>query len=481
MSNDDRSLMWFRDDLRVGDNPALSAATASGGPVAAVYFAPDDQGGARPLGAAALWKLDGALRALARDLAELNVPLLLTRGAPSEKLPEIAEKIGATAVSWNRRYEPAAVEIDKATKAACADAGLEATSYNGALLVEPWQVKTADGGFYKVFSPFCKAARKDAPPPAPKPRPEPARAWDDPPGSPEDIDDWALKPTKPDWAGGLRETWAHGEDAARERLQAFIKEGFSGYRKGRDLMAANHVSALSPYLRFGEISPRQAREAAGRAVEDGDASDADFEAFERELYWRDFAYNLLFHANDLAKANFQSKFDEFPWRNSAADLKAWTRGETGYPVVDAGMRQLWETGWMHNRTRMVVASFLTKHLLIDWREGEAWFWDTLVDADVASNPSNWQWVAGSGADAAPYFRIFNPMTQGEKFDGDGAYVRRWLPELADLPDKYIHAPWTAPDDVLSDAGVKLGVTYPKPIVDHKPARERALDAFKSIS
>ncbi len=472
------SLVWFRDDLRTGDNPALAAAIAASRCTAAVYILETAPETLRKPGGAALWKLHGALEALAIDLAALNVPLILMRGDARRVVPDCMADVGADRVFWNRRYSPAAVAVDSAVKSDLRDRGAEVHSFNASLLIEPFAAKTKDGGYYKVFSPFCRAARAMDCDLAPLRAPKPAASWPKPPTFGETLEEWELLPTKPDWAGGLRATWAHGERAAKQRLSAFLDDGFGGYRDGRDIPDSAHVSMLSPHLRFGEIGPRQVRAAAAAAAERaGGARDKDFEAFERELYWRDFSHNLLFHADDLATKNFQEKFDAFPWRTDAKALQAWRRGRTGYPIVDAGMRQLWETGWMHNRVRMVVASFLTKHLVIDWREGEAWFWDTLVDADHASNPANWQWVAGSGADAAPYFRIFNPMTQGEKFDPDGAYVRRWVPELKDLPKKYVHAPWTAPDDMLKNAGIRLGETYPEPIVDHKTARERALAAF----
>lgn len=476
------TLVWFRNDLRVGDNPALQRAAAAGAPIAGLYIREPADRGPRLLGGAANWKLHGALEALAADLTALNAPLLLMSGAARDVVPQVAASVRADAVFWNRRYEPAAAAVDRDVKSALKGRGVHVESFGGGALVEPFEVKTAAGGAYKVFTPFCKAARARAVDLTPLSRPRPFPRWASRPNFGEALDGWKLRPTAPDWAGGLKATWRHGETAALQRLDAFIAGGFNGYRDGRNFPATPHVSALSPHLRFGEIGPRQARQAAWTAAAQGAGGrDADFEAFERELYWRDFSTNLLFHADDLANANHQAKFDEFPWRDDSAGLKAWREGRTGYPIVDAGMRQLWRTGWMHNRVRMIAASFLTKHLMIDWRQGERWFWDTLVDADAASNPANWQWVAGSGADAAPYFRIFNPMTQGQKLDPDGAYVRRWAPELSGLPDKHIHAPWAADAAALRSAGVALGQEYPAPIVDHKAARERALSAFKALS
>ena len=466
------ALVWFRDDLRTGDHPALAAAIARGAPVAGLYVLEEE--GPRPLGAAARWKLHGALAALERDLAALNVPLILKCGSARTILPETGRRLGAEAAFWNRRYEPAAVSVDRAVKSNLKSLGIEARSFSGTLLVEPFAVRTKAGGDFKTFTPFCEAARALGAP-EPLSGPGPAAKWTRDVDCGARLESWSLRPTRPDWADGLRATWGHGEAAATSRLAVFLEDGFEGYRNGRDILAGGHVSGLSPHLRFGEISARQARMAA--LVRHGET--ADFEAFERELYWRDFSYNLLHHADDLASKNVQTRFDAFPWANDEAAAEAWRRGRTGYPVVDAAMRELWRTGYVHNRARMIVASFLTKHLRIDWRVGEAWFWDTLVDADVASNPANWQWVAGSGADAAPYFRIFNPMTQGEKFDPDGAYVGKWVPELAGMPAKHIHAPWSASEGVLLAARVALGETYPRPIVDHAEARKRALAAFEA--
>ena len=485
MTSNGISLMWFRDDLRVSDQPALTAAVARGKPVAALYIL-DATGDGRPLGAAARWKRHGALLSLEASLAALNVPLILKRGDPAAILDGLVSALGVDAVYWSRRYGPDVVAQDKALMAGLRTRGVAVASFNGRLLAEPWTVKTRAGGWFKVFTPFCRAARAAGDDLRPLPAPAAAPAHDWPKNLGDDIDGWGLAPpspawTEPDWTEGLAERWAGGEAAAAARLRGFLDDGFKGYRDGRNLPAAPHVSGLSPYLATGEISPRQARQAALVATEAaGGTLDADFEAFERELYWRDFSHNLLFFSDGLATQNFQEKFDGFQWASDEAAFQAWAAGRTGYPIVDAGMRELWRTGYMHNRVRMIAASFLAKHLLIDWRRGEEWFWNTLVDADPASNPANWQWVAGSGADAAPYFRIFNPMTQGPKFDPAGDYVRKWVPELAALPSNRLGAPWTAPEHMLSAAGFRLGETYPHPIVDHGVARERALAAFGEI-
>jgi deoxyribodipyrimidine photo-lyase len=294
----------------------------------------------------------------------------------------------------------------------------------------------------------------------------------------ETLSDWALLPTKPAWAGGLRETWKPGEDGAHERLDEFVCERVCGYASMRDVPGVESTSRLSPHLANGEITPAQIIHALNAS--DAEASPKDRTVFRKEVGWREFSYHLLVNQPELPHRNHNSRFDGFPWKDDETTLLAWQKGMTGYPIVDAGMRELWLTGWMHNRVRMVAASFLTKHLMIDWRKGEHWFWDTLVDADPASNAASWQWVAGSGADAAPYFRVFNPIIQGEKFDPDGEYVRRYVPELANMPSKFIHKPWTAPDDVLAEARVHLGETYPTPIVEHQQARNRALAAYEKI-
>ncbi|MGZ0190329.1 MAG: cryptochrome/photolyase family protein, partial [Alphaproteobacteria bacterium] len=462
-------------------------AVARGEPVVGLYaLNRPGADGARAPGAATRWKLHGALQDLRNALATLNIPLILRSGDIAETLDIVVRELEIAAVFWSRRYAPDAVAQDATVMAKLKAKGILAKSFNGKLLAEPWTVKTQAGGWFKVFTPFCRAARASHPGLRPLPAPGLAPPWENQPNLGDDLETWGLTPnspawSEPDWTGGLAARWPSGEGAAKARMSAFLEDGFKGYKDGRNLPWAPHVSGLSPYLATGELSPRQARQAALNASEEaGGALNADFETFERELYWRDFSYTLLFYGDDISAKNLQSKFDAFPWRDDEAAFKAWTKGETGYPIVDAGMRELWRTGYMHNRIRMITASFLTKHLLIDWRRGEQWFWATLVDADPASNPVNWQWVAGSGADAAPYFRIFNPMTQGEKFDPDGAYVRTWVPELSDMPDKYLHAPWIAPESVLKTAREALGVMYPRPIVDHKIARDRALAAYKKM-
>lgn len=472
------SLLWFRDDLRLADNPALDALARIGAPLAALYLLDEDSPHIRPLGGAARWWLAQSLRALAADLARHGVPLLLRRGPATRVVPEVAAALGAATVAFNRRAGAAEGRIDEAVAARLKAEDRRVLAFHAHLLHPPGSVRSGAGRMPRTFSAFQRAARGhavEAPLPAPR---KLAGATHPPAGKP--LESWELEPAHPDWAGGLRSTWTAGETAARAQLERFLDDGLKGYGAGRDRPDLDHVSRLSPHLRFGEISPRQVLYAIRHAAESGTAPAADAEKFEAELYWREFSHHLLAEEPDLARRNIQPGFDAFPWRECPGELKAWRRGLTGYPLVDAGMRQLWQTGWMHNRVRMVVASFLAKHLLIDWRAGEEWFWDTLVDADAANNPASWQWVAGAGLDAVPYFRIFNPVAQGEKFDPDGVYVRAYVPELKRLPATLIHRPWTAPADTLAAAGIRLGHTYPKPVVDHGAARERALLAFGHI-
>ncbi len=469
------ALVWFRNDLRLSDNPALMAASASGRPLIAVYVLDDENAGAWAMGGASLWWLHHTLASLAQNLEAIGGSLILKRGKADEMIPALADETGAAAVYWNRAYEPWAIARDTQIKAALTQASIEARSFNGSLIVEPWEIATKQGKPYKVFTPFWKSLKASHRPADPIAAPA-ELSFAAPPTS-DRLDDWALLPTRPDWAGGLRQMWSPGEAGAQTRLTTFIAEGLSDYDTGRDKPAVRGTSFLSPHLHFGEISPRQVWHAI-EASPQGQGEDAD--SYLSEIAWREFSYNLLYHFPSFPEDNFQPRFDHFDWTGTDADFAAWTRGLTGYPIVDAGMRQLYETGWMHNRVRMIVASFLVKDLFIHWRRGEDWFWDTLVDADLASNAAGWQWVAGSGADAAPYFRIFNPVSQGEKFDPDGDYVRKWIPELAKLPRRVIHAPWTADRATLAQAGVTLGLDYPKPIVDHAEARQKALAAFAKI-
>jgi deoxyribodipyrimidine photo-lyase len=468
------ALVLFRNDLRLADNPALAHAIASGRPVIALYVFDDGHDGQRRLGGAARWWLSRSLAALARSLEKLGNRLVLRSGAAREVIPAVAGETGAALVTWNRRYEAAGIAIDSAIKTDLKSKGIAAESFSGALLREPWSIRSQAGQPMKVFTPFWRAHQALGEPPAPLPAPSHIPAFAGEIAS-ESLGDWHLEPRQPNWAAGFEAAWHPGETGASDRLGEFLDHDLPRYAVERDRPDRPSTSRLSPHLRFGEISPAQIWQAARMAAEA--RGGAGLGKFQSEIGWREFAYHLLYHWPKLASENIQPRFDDFPWTDDAERWQAWTKGLTGYPIVDAGMRQLWRTGWMHNRVRMVAASFLVKHLLVDWRQGEAWFWDTLVDADPANNPVSWQWVAGSGADAAPFFRIFNPMLQGERFDPDGDYVRHWVPELAALPVPAIHAPWRAKPATLAAAGVRLGETYPRPIVDHEVARVRALAAF----
>jgi len=443
------SIVWLRDDLRVADNPALSAAVDRGGPVVVLYLLDEESPGARPLGGASRWWLHGSLAALAAELADRGAHLTLRRGAAGTVIPQLVAESGAGAVYWNRRYG-ALREVDAELKSRLRADGLDVQSFGASLLFEPWTITTGAGDPYKVFTPFWRACLAGDDPRAPLPPPERIEGLA---VASDDLDTWALLPTRPDWAAGLRAAWTPGEQGADARLEQFVEHGLPLYHR-RDEPGIEATSRLSPHLRFGELSPHQvwARLRGPLAP----AAIANRPKFLSEIGWREFSYSILFHQPTIATENVRRDFDAFPWQApDPAVLEAWRRGMTGIPLVDAGMRQLWTSGWMHNRVRMIAASLLTKNLLIDWRVGEAWFWDTLVDADEASNAASWQWVAGSGADAAPYFRVFNPVLQAERFDPDQAYVRQWVPELG------------------------TGA-YPRPIVDLAASRTAALAAYEVV-
>ncbi len=483
------AIVWFRRDLRLADNPALHEAAAGGRPIVPVYILDRESAGARPPGGAAQWWLHGSLAALAQDLAGHGLRLVLRRGPAGPALDRLIAETGAGSVFWNRCYEPWEIARDRAIKAGLKAAGVAARSFNVGLLFEPWTVATGQGAPYRVFTPFWHACRRADPPPPPLPAPDlaasAAAAAAAGPVDNDSLDSWALRPGAPDWAAGLRTAWQPGEAAARRLLDRFRGRSLPDYAAGRDRPDRAATSRLSPHLHFGEIGPRQVWDAirALPGAADGredDPAAAGREKFLAELGWREFAHHLLFHFPSLPEEPLQPRFARFPWADDPAALRAWQRGRTGYPLVDAGMRQLWQTGWMHNRVRMVAASFLVKHLRLPWQAGAAWFLDTLVDADLANNSAGWQWVAGCGADAAPWFRIFNPVIQGRKFDPDGAYVRRFVPELARLPDRWVHRPWQAPADVCAAAGLRLGEDYPLPIVDHAAARRAALEAYAAL-
>lgn len=453
------SIVWLRDDLRLADNPALHAAVERGGPVVVLWLLDEQSPGSRALGGASRWWLHHSLARLDEQLREHGAALTLRRGAAAESIPQLVRETGAGAVYWNRRYG-ALREVDAALKSTLRDDGLTVESFGANLLFEPWRITTGAGEPFKVFTPFWRACLASGEPREPLPAPERIDGLE---VDGDELESWTLLPTRPDWAAGLREAWTPGEAGAHDRLEHFVEHGLELYHR-RDEPGVEATSRLSPHLRFGELSPHQIwARAHGRDPVGGGSAPAlsagaarNRAKFLSEVGWREFSYTILFTRPDIAQRNYRAEFDAFPWsRPDPEALEAWQQGRTGIPIVDAGMRELWTTGWMHNRVRMIVASMLTKNLLIDWRVGEAWFWDTLVDADEANNPASWQWVAGSGADAAPYFRVFNPVLQAEKFDADGEYVRRWVPEVETAE-------------------------YPSPIVDLRESRAQALAAYDVV-
>ena len=461
-------LVWFRRDLRLSDNPALTWAAGTGRPVIPVFIL-DEEAGDTAVGSASRWWLHGSLRELAAGLRRLGCRLVLRRGPAGGELTALVQECGAAAVVWNRLYDPSATVRDRRIKAGLKESGTEVRSFNAGLLFEPWTVKTGGGSPYRVFTPFWRRCLEIdfKPPGAPVSGLQQPQRW---PES-DKLEDWGLLGHS-ETEAGLGRHWSPGEREAGKKLDEFLRESVGTYHECRDLPAQTATSRLSPHLHFGEIGPRQVAAAIG-VHEQGPGPDA----FLRELGWREFSHHLLFHNPNMETENLRTEFDRMPWRDDPEGLECWRNGQTGYPLVDAGMRELSATGWMHNRVRMVAASFLTKHLLIDWRAGAEWFLEALVDADRANNSAGWQWVAGCGADAAPYHRIFNPVAQSRRFDGAGQYLRCWIPELAQLPDEHIHSPWTAPPEVLEDSGVRFGEDYPFPIVEHRAARKRALAAY----
>jgi deoxyribodipyrimidine photo-lyase len=470
------TIHWFRQDLRLADNPALSAA-AQAGTVLPVYILDDYHSAEWAMGSASRWWLHHALTHLNESLGGR---LLVLRGDPLQVLPALARQVQANTVFWNRCYEPWRIARDKQIKESLQTESITVCSHNASLLWEPWQILKSDNKPYQVFTPFYRrGCLRATPPRSPLPRPSSLQIRQIAGMGQGSIDALALLPTIP-WDHVMKNTWHVGEAAASARLRSFLAEGLRGYKEGRNFPQRPHVSRLSPHLHFGEISPNQVWTEAERVgMEQG--LDEDLDCFQSELGWREFAFSLLYHQPTLSRVAIQRKFEHFPWIDDPVLLSAWQKGQTGFPLVDAGMRELWQTGYMHNRVRMVAGSFLVKNLLLHWHRGEEWFWDCLVDADLAANSASWQWIAGCGADAAPYFRVFNPVTQSKRFDPEGGYIRRYVPELARLPDKYLHDPASAPVPILNAAGITLGVHYPHPIVDLKTSRERALAAFRSLS
>ena len=479
MTDPSTAIAWFRRDLRLTDNPALAAACERAERVVALYVhAPGEDGEWAP-GGASRWWLHHSLASLVAALRARGGHLCLRTGDSLETLLAVARETNAGGVYWNRLYEPAAVARDTHIKAALRDAGIECESFNAALLHEPWQVRTGQGEPYRVFTPFWRtcAAQLDALP-RPLPPPQAIAALSKPPAS-RALGELGLLPRIRRDAG-LHEAWIPGEDDALAQVEAFTEGAMARYADGRNRPDLAETSRLSAHLHFGEIGPRQCLAAARAAIIGHPAAQASADSFVRELGWREFAHHLLYHFPHTTTAPLDPRFEAFPWEPNDAWLEAWQRGRTGYPIVDAGLRELWTTGWMHNRVRMIAASLLTKNLRQSWLAGARWFWDTLVDADLANNTLGWQWTAGCGADAAPFFRIFNPMLQTERFDPDRVYLRRWLPELARLPDAWIHRPWEAPRAILAEAGVEIGRDYPAPIVDFRDSREAALAAYAAI-
>jgi deoxyribodipyrimidine photo-lyase len=456
-------LMWFRQDLRLADHPALTAAAA--GPVIPVFILDDETPGEWRWGGASRWWLH-------HSLVKLNstLPLVFRRGEAVGVLEKLIAETGAASLYFTRDYAPWSGALEHRVKAMCDDKGVSCHRHGGFLLHEPESVRNGSGEFFKVYTPYARVCFAKGEPRAPKP--VPAITLHDGAVASDALADWNLLPSKPDWAAGLRAAWQPGEAGARALLDVFLDDGLKGYAEGRDRPDKAHVSRLSAHLHWGEISPHQVWSATRAAMARAEGGlDRDGEKFLKEVLWREFAYNLVHHVPTFPDHPFKAEYADFPWMKDPEALSKWQTGQTGYPIVDAGMRELWATGIMHNRVRMIVASFLIKDLLIPWQSGERWFWDTLVDADIGSNSASWQWVAGCGADAAPYYRVFNPVLQGEKFDPHGTYVRHWVPELRDVTDDYVHKPWEMPVPPKA---------YPKRVVDHAMARDRALNAFKKI-
>lgn len=466
-------IVWFRQDLRVSDHPALYEAAKSGA-VLPVYILDDKNAREAKMGSASRWWLHHSLIDLN---THLNNHLCVYQGDPQTILLEIAQKNNIHAVYWTRCYEPWRITRDQGIKKQLTMQGITCRSFNGALLWEPWDTLKKDSTPYQIFTPFYKNCLTVCAPRQPLPAPETLDLIKDSQHHTA-IDALGLLPTIP-WDNALSTCWHIGSTHAQQQLDYFIAHGLAGYQKGRDYPAKHKVSRLSAYLHFGEISPNQVWYAV-QMHGIGQRLESEVAHFLRELIWREFSYSLLYHFPALPHHNLHAKFDPFPWENNLTTLKRWQQAQTGYPIIDAGMRELWQTGYMHNRIRMITGSFLVKNLLLHWQHGARWFWDCLVDADLANNSASWQWVAGCGADAAPYFRIFNPITQGKKFDPTGEYTRRFVPELARLPDQYLFCPWEAPAAVLKEAGITLGTTYPEPIVPLQFSRQRALDAFASL-
>lgn len=467
------AIVWFRQDLRCQDNPALTLACANHQKLIPLYI--KDPNPVIAMGGAQQWWLHHSLIALQSDLIKVHLDLYFRQNNPLTVLKELIAQYQVEAVYWNRCYEPMHIARDQHIKTELKALGINVISCNGSLLHEPWEVLNKSGGFYKVFTPYWRHCVDNV---ELKPLRQIVKWPIKTDIYSETLEDWGLLPVSPNWASAFASYWQPGEAGAMAKLNLFIDSGMRGYKELRNEPAKSATSRLSPHVHFGEISPQQIWRAVQHAMHDPNCDISSAQTFLSELGWREFSYQLLYHYPQLMNAPFKHQFDRFPWQEDETALRLWQQGLTGYPIVDAGMRELWQTGYMHNRVRMIVASFLTKDLMIDWRKGAAWFWDTLLDADLASNSASWQWVAGSGADAAPYYRIFNPVIQGEKFDPVGVYTKRWVPELSKVPSKWLHKPWEAPKGVLP---IELGRDYPLPIVDHSMARQIALSSYKRLT
>lgn len=475
----DPVLLWLREDLRFDDHPAMRDAADSGAPVICLYVLDEESAGDHAMGGAQKWWLHHSLTAFRHDLDTRGGALILRRGEARHIIPKVAKEIGAQTIYWTRRYMPWQVEQDKALKEALTKSGHKVESHNGRLLHEPWEVETKTGNPYRVFTPYWKQVQVMDTVRPPLPRVDKLEAPSCLPKS-DRLEDWDLLPTRPNWATGFEPIWTPGEKGARARWRDWLGKHATGYKEQRNRPDLDATTRLSPHLHFGEISPNTLWHDMRDIMDASKVPMNDGKHFLSEVVWREFSYQLIYHNPTMFIEPLMEKFADFQWNDDPSAFEAWQKGLTGYPIVDAGMRQLWQEGWMHNRVRMIVGSFLIKDLFIHWRQGMAWFWDTLLDADPANNTASWQWIAGCGADAAPYFRIFNPTTQGEKFDPDGEYIRKYVPELALLPTKCIHEPHKAPPLVLREADVVLGKTYPEPIVDHGTQRQEALARYEAI-
>ena len=473
-TNEKIIIFWFRQDLRIIDNPGLSKSLTSD-KVLPIYILDDTNSNDFAMGAASRWWLHNSLRELNKNL---DNKLSLYKGDPSEILESLSSRFNIKGIFWNRCYEPWRIERDKKIKSKFIEKDIIVETFNSALLWEPWEILKSDNTPYKVFTPYYrKGCLMSEAPRKPLSAPNLNTLFEDEENILQ-LDDLNLLP-RIKWYKEMERLWEPGEKGAHKKLESFLSDGLLGYKEGRNFPSKKNVSQLSAHMHYGEISPNQVWHRA-KLKKELSGIEKDLDHFLSELGWREFSYNLLFHFPELPRENLQKKFDNFPWIENEILFDKWKKGLTGYPIVDAGMRELWQTGYMHNRVRMIVGSFLVKNLLLHWHKGEEWFWDCLIDADLANNSASWQWVAGSGADAAPYFRIFNPILQGKRFDPDGTYIKKFIPELEQLPNKYIFSPWEAPIEVLSEANIELGSDYPEPIVELTKSRDRALEAFSTI-